>query len=136
MIEFALENWLEILQGAGGVLLVTVGMKARKMLKTLTYDKVVVFAEQLIDRYIDRPDKLNTILTVISGLPIVRNMFNKGKDYADAYLMDLNAQILEWEFRINADMLTPEERAKAVQLIADLKQRQEKLRELNAEKDA
>lgn len=134
MFEFLQEYGVQIIVASAGGMTLMVANRARSFLKHLTVDKIVDFAEQLVDRYTkdeESRDKLNTILTVVSNLPIVRKFFkdaqSQGLSLLDAKIHELEGKILDYEIKLENDVVSQKLRAKVMENIKQLKEDKAKL---------
>lgn len=100
----------QIALGAGGVMTFWVSNRARKFMNRLTEDKFVIYTQKLIDKYISNEEgkkKLNTILSVVSNLPVIHGaltMFiKKGKATLKSQIDVLEAQILDLQNKLDMD---------------------------------
>lgn len=132
MLDFVLEHGVQILGTVAFGLTSLVAMRARKFLKTLTVDKVVDFAQKLVDKYISKDkEELNNIIEVIGSLPFVKTGFDKYKSQIDDYLAikidEIDEQILSWQVKIDNGVVSKELINDVYALIERLKKDKERL---------
>jgi len=134
MIDFLTEHGIQILVATASGVTLLVANRARSFLKHLTVDKVVDFAESLIDRYTKDEksrDKLNTILEVLSNLPFVKSKFGKGKEWAidllDSKIHDIDSKILDYQIKLDNDVVSQSLKTKVMEIIEQLKADKAKL---------
>ena len=134
MIEFLQEYGAQILVAFAGGMTLTVANRARKFLKQLTVERIVEYTERLIDNYTkdeESREKLNTILEVVSGLPFVRKMFNnaqeKGLDILQSQIDQIENRIIDYELKLDNDVVSKELRAKVMENLNKLKEDKAKL---------
>ena len=134
MIEFLQEYGVQILVASAGGMTLLVANRARSFLKHLTVDKIVDFAEQLVDRYTKDEksrDKLNTILEVVSNLPIIKTAFgnvqNQALDLLDTKIHEIEGKILDYEIKLENDVVSQKLKTKVMENIKQLKEDKAKL---------
>lgn len=127
---------LPVLYGLGSLLLISVAGKAKKMLKTLTLDDVTDFAVKFIEKLTNKPAVLAGFIKTIAGLDVTKKAFNDGKVLLVSQINLIESQIESIESKLNMGIYEDKDRAKAVQLLAALKQDKAELEKLNAQTNA
>ena len=134
MIDFLQEYGMQILVATAGGMTLLVANRARSFLKHLTVDKVVDYTEKLIERYTkdDKSrDKLNTIVGVVSNLPIIKSWFDKTQtsalDFVEAKIHELEAKIIDYQIKLDNGVISDELRKVVMENIEQLKKDKAKL---------
>jgi len=127
---------LPILYGLGSVLLLNVGARARKMLKSLTLEDVTEFAVKFIEKLTNKPAVLAGFIKTVSSLDVSKKAFDSGKVLLISQIHSLESQIMSIEDKLNMGVYEGDARTKAIAMISKLKQDIAELEKLNAQTNA
>jgi hypothetical protein len=133
--ESAFDNWVSIVTdfGAlksfvlttGGLTLIAFLYKVRKVYKFIKsadgVEAIYNHVETFLSRISDKPELLKSILTVLSQLPIVKQITDRAIKTADRIDLELEGKIIDLKAKIGADVFAnAEDKQQAVQYLAKL----------------